>query len=192
MSARVAAEQRRRILTAVPLALACGKGYESVAVERIVALSGVSRRTFYELFEDRADVFLAAYDEAFGYLHRATMTAAVACERWPERIVAALRSALDLAAAHPLLGSMIAVEPLGASPALRRHHYRCLDRFVPLLRDGRQEQMGSDELPETLEPALVGAVCQMVGSRLHRGVAGSLPMLVPDLADLLLTPYGWR
>jgi AcrR family transcriptional regulator len=36
----VAIEQRRRILAAVPVALAGGKGYESVTVERIIAMAG--------------------------------------------------------------------------------------------------------------------------------------------------------
>lgn len=41
-----------------------------MAVRHIIALAGVSRRTFYELFDDHADAFRVAYDEAFDFLYR--------------------------------------------------------------------------------------------------------------------------
>ena len=185
----VTIDQRRRILAAVPVALAASGGFEGLAVERIIALAGVSRRTFYELFDDRADVIRSAYDETFACLYETAMAAAAACERWPDRVTAALRSALGLAASQPKAASMVAFEPLCANLALRRHHLRSLDRFTPLLREGRREISGGSELPATLEPALLGAVCHSVGVRLHRGAADSLPALAPGLTELLLAPY---
>ena len=185
----VVADQRRRILAAVPLALARGQGYENLAVERIIALSGVSRRTFYELFEDRADAFRGAYDGAFERLYRTAMEAAAACELWPDRLAAALRSAFSLAAGHPQVASMVVIEPHCVTPVLRRHHVRSLDRFTLLLREGRRERRDGADLPETLEPALLGAVCHVVGAHLRHGAAESLPALAPDLTGLLLDPY---
>ena len=38
-------------------------GYHEASVERVLAHAGVSRRTFYDLFEDRESCFIAAYDE---------------------------------------------------------------------------------------------------------------------------------
>jgi AcrR family transcriptional regulator len=41
-------------------------GVTGATVARIVDHTGVSRRTFYELFCDREDCFLAALDDAIG------------------------------------------------------------------------------------------------------------------------------
>ena len=40
------------------------RGAERVTVAHVVGRAGVSRRTFYELFEDREACLLAALDEA--------------------------------------------------------------------------------------------------------------------------------
>ena len=58
----VVTNQRQRILAAV--ADVCSAvGYVAMSVEDIVVTSGVSRRTFYDNFRGKEDVFLAAYDE---------------------------------------------------------------------------------------------------------------------------------
>ena len=39
------------------------RGAGNVTVAHVVERAGVSRRTFYEIFEDREDCFLAAFEE---------------------------------------------------------------------------------------------------------------------------------
>src|SRR6201995_2169707 len=57
-----APNRRQRILAAV--ADVCHTaGYVAMSVEDIVVTSGVSRRTFYDNFRGKEDVYLAAYDE---------------------------------------------------------------------------------------------------------------------------------
>ncbi len=55
--------QRARIVSAM-LEVVLEVGVGSVTVADLVARSGVSRRTFYEVFSDREDCFLAALDGA--------------------------------------------------------------------------------------------------------------------------------
>ena len=58
-------------------------GYGGMSVARVTDRAGVSRRTFYEQFEDREDCFLALFEEALeraGRVARAGATAAVAAE----------------------------------------------------------------------------------------------------------------
>ena len=52
--------QRERMLDAMARAVAA-KGYAKVTVADVVALAGVSRRTFYEHFADKEQCFLATY-----------------------------------------------------------------------------------------------------------------------------------
>jgi len=63
----VTAIQRSRILFAMAEAVA-DLGYPSVSVADVVSRAGVSRATFYEMFGDKQDCFLAAFDTAIGLL----------------------------------------------------------------------------------------------------------------------------
>ncbi len=60
---QVAEIQRARILAAI-VELVAERGVSGATIARIVAGSGVSRRTFYELFKDREDCFVAAFEMA--------------------------------------------------------------------------------------------------------------------------------
>ena len=62
---REAAEawQRARMFHAMTRAVS-EKGYAKVTVADVVAIAGMSRRTFYEHFKDVEDCFVAAYDAA--------------------------------------------------------------------------------------------------------------------------------
>jgi len=60
--AQVQASQRQRILDAV-LDVVGEFGYSSATVADVTRAAGVSRTTFYELFSNKQDAFLVAYDE---------------------------------------------------------------------------------------------------------------------------------
>ena len=81
--------QRARILAAMVQVVAEDGGRASVTVARVVARAGVSRRTFYDLFDGCEDCFLAVFEDA---LARATQVASEAAENvssaWRERIAA--------------------------------------------------------------------------------------------------------
>ena len=59
----VARSQRERLLEAAVRVVAA-KGYAATTVGDLTKEAGVSRTTFYELFEDKEACFLAAYDNA--------------------------------------------------------------------------------------------------------------------------------
>src|SRR5690606_27791454 len=61
--AEVRQSQRERLYMAMIDAVAA-KGYASTTVADVVARSGVSRATFYELFEGKDDCFRATYAQA--------------------------------------------------------------------------------------------------------------------------------
>jgi AcrR family transcriptional regulator len=60
---RVADIQRARILAAM-VEVVAEHGAGNATVAHIVGRSGVSRRTFYDLFVDREDCLFAAFDTA--------------------------------------------------------------------------------------------------------------------------------
>jgi len=44
------------------------RGYPETRVVDVIGVAGVSRKTFYELFDSKEDCFLAAYDVLLGNL----------------------------------------------------------------------------------------------------------------------------
>jgi AcrR family transcriptional regulator len=58
---QVIRNQRSRIQGAMVEAVA-GSGYQAVSVRQVVALAGVSRRSFYELFSNKEECFLSTFD----------------------------------------------------------------------------------------------------------------------------------
>ncbi len=151
--------------------------------------AGISRRTFYELFADRADAFRAAYDEAFGcYLDRVERAAA-ACELWPAKVAAAVDVTLAAAAGEPGRARLVLVESLGAGRELAGHHRRSLDRLVPGLSAGRRLPVAPAEMPPTLEQGLIGGAAALIAARLYGEVSSAVPALAPELLEFLLAPY---
>src|SRR4051794_6979537 len=63
----VAAQQRNRLLAAT-VDVVAELGYPETRVVDIIKRAGVSRKTFYELFEDKESCFLATFDVAAGAL----------------------------------------------------------------------------------------------------------------------------
>jgi AcrR family transcriptional regulator len=189
LAGEVAVWQRERILAAIPPVLVEQGGYGRVAVRHVIERAGVSRRTFYDLFDDWADAFRTAYDEEFERIYEAMIAAAATYQGWPAKVFAALCAALEAAAHDPLAARMVMIEPLCSEPAIASHHQRSLDRFAPLLRSGsKSPRLDLSPRPE-LEQALIGAVAGIVASRLHRDDFGSLPELAPQLTEFLLIPY---
>ena len=59
--------QRNRIHQAM-IEVVSERGYPDTRVVDVIGAAGVSRKTFYELFDSKEDCFLAAYDVLLGNL----------------------------------------------------------------------------------------------------------------------------
>src|SRR5579863_10161843 len=66
--------QRSRMLTAAAEAVE-EVGYARLTVAQVIARARVSRKTFYDVFDDREDCFLAVFDETVGRAAEAMSTA---------------------------------------------------------------------------------------------------------------------
>lgn len=119
----VAESQRRRLLLAIVKAVA-DKGYTATTVADVIALAGVSRRTFYEQFANIEACFLAAYDDGLQSLLHTVAEALrdTTAVDWRARAQASLAAYLGaLAAAPPGAAWTFTIEVLGAGrPALAR------------------------------------------------------------------------
>src|SRR6202035_3842790 len=77
--------QRARMIAAM-IDVVSERGRSNGTVAHVVARSGVSRRTFYEVFDDFEDCFLAALDESIARASEYMLDAYDPAEKWQTRI----------------------------------------------------------------------------------------------------------
>jgi AcrR family transcriptional regulator len=185
----VASNQRERIVVAV--AQVCSTaGYAAMSVEDVVVASGVSRRTFYDNFQDKEDAFLAAYDEVTSRLLLRVKAAYDANDDIIARAREGLRALLGFLAAEPAFADMCVVEALAAGPMVVEHRNANLRMLSDLIDEAADAAMPDATPPSPIiAQALVGGIFEVVYSRVLAGRHAELPGLLPGLIFTLLLPY---
>jgi AcrR family transcriptional regulator len=185
---RVSKIQRARMLHAMA-EVAAQAGAQNATVARVVARSGVSRRTFYDLFEDREDCFLAAFEDALGRLAQRVLPAYREDARWPARVRAALLEILLFFEEEPDLGRLLVVESLTAGSRAVARREQLVALLVTAVQEGaRATKAGRAGIALGGEGA-VGAVLSVVHARLQRSETQSLTALVGPLMGMIVLPY---
>jgi AcrR family transcriptional regulator len=157
--------QRARMLAAL-VEVANEHGAANVTVAHIVARSGVSRRTFYEIFEDGEDCFLAAFDAAIEEIAAVVVPAYEQPAKWHERIRAALTALLELLEYERPTGRLVIVETLGAGPQALERRRRVLAHVIAAIDEGRADVKMGDGPPALTAEGVVGAVLSVLHARL--------------------------
>ena len=185
----VTANQRERLLNAAT-AIFAEQGYAALAVANVIERAGVSRGTFYEIFENKFACLLAAQGRAFDRLHTAIVTACSAEREWPRGVAAGVAAALDFTAEFPDDSRLIlASSHPSAEPQLAREGISANEWLVDLLRNSSQQCPDARSPSDLTEQAAVGAAISIVGSCLASDRIGPLPELTTALVQIVLTPY---
>jgi AcrR family transcriptional regulator len=196
--------QRGRLLAAMAEVVG-SKGYAAVAVADVIAGAGVSRKTFYEHFENKEECFLETYDAGVELMLEA-IDAAIA-DAGPEPLAIARAGTaryLEILAVNHAFARTFLVEVLAAGPrALERRtivHQRFADQLATIHRAARDQlatihraaRESESPPPPHVFRACVGAIHELVTDHvLHHG-ADTLPLLLDALVEveraLLLAP----
>jgi AcrR family transcriptional regulator len=167
--------------------LTAEQGYEATKIGDIVRRAGVARKTLYDNFEGKEEVFLAAFDAAVEEaLRRVEEGCASAEGEWDARVQAGLSAFLAYVAEQPALARMCMIEALSATPAATERYENALQRFVDLTGENVPHYK---ELPETIEETLVGGVAWIVYQQIRRDEAAKAEELLPELSEFMLAPF---
>jgi AcrR family transcriptional regulator len=180
--------QRERLLEAAVRVVA-EKGYAAATIGDLTGEAGVSRTTFYELYEDKESCFLAAYDNAVEALVRRVVAAYESEERWPGRARAGLAGLLEALAEEPALARLSLVDIGSAGPAAQRRYRAAVQRLTPLFDEGRDFAPGGRGLPPNTSRMAIGGVTGLISDELLAGRAEQLPDLLSDVLFATLMPY---
>jgi len=182
---QVIRNQRMRLVGAM-LRVLPRHGYSDATITRVVKEAGVSRKAFYEQFENKEECFLETYELAGSWFCERVERAAGGEGEWPVRVRAGLTEALGLLMANPALSHLFSLDVSQAGRAARACQEACLGRLATMLRAGREQ---SEALPEELEAMLLGGALTTVARYVDTGRAKRLPDATGQLLQYLLIPY---
>lgn len=182
----IAGHKRRRMMDAIA-ELTAAQGYEATKIADIVRRAAVARKTLYDNFDGKEDLFLSAVDSAFNEMRLAVEEGCA--ERngsQGDGIVAGIEALLDFIAEHPANSRMCMVEAISATPSSARLYDAAMRDFVELLRRSAPAEA---DLPETIEESLVGGVAWILQLQIRRGETERVVELLPELSQFVLSPY---
>ncbi len=194
-SDEVVASQRERIFAAVIDAVA-EKGYVHTSVADVLGRAKVSRLTFYQLFRDKQECFVSAF-EARASLLSQVLGSVLDQESRPiaidedaifDRVDRILGTYLELLASDPPSARALLIEVYAAGPRALEQRSRSLQQFVDVVVSAFDGQTGifeSEHEQRFAAQLLVGGVSSLVSGLIAAGQTDRLTELRAPLMTLL-------
>jgi AcrR family transcriptional regulator len=178
-----ARRKQREKLFAAMVASCERKGYEATSVADLLELSGISRGTFYALFDDKLDCFRAATKQ----LMRGSLAAVT--NRLGEEGDAEVRAReafevlVDLVVSQPAAARMVMVHAYAAGEPGQAPIRAATEDIVRLAHWTLERMPGKEGMPADLAQAMVGGIYLIIYRRLHQHREAQLPGLTAAMWD---------
>lgn len=177
-------DHRTRLLQGLAQSVAT-KGYADTTIADIVREAGVSRRTFYEQFDDKPSALIALYESASLRGLRVLRESIDPARDWQTQVDQALSAYLGSLAQNPVLLRTLFVEILGLGATglavRRRVHDFMADFMLDVINAGR----GPARLEPPMALAVVGGIHELVLQALEQGRGHALSELAGPAGRLL-------
>lgn len=170
----VLAAQRRRILRAITAAVA-ERGYANVRIADVADRARVSKQSFYELFADKPECFLAAHAEGVEILlaRLAEWASGDAGRDSLSQLNGGVRAYFRMAGEEPEFARCMLVELQAIGPAGLEARLAVHRQIAVLLggwhRDARKRTRGWPTVPDGRYAAAVGAVHDLLFDAIASG-----------------------
>jgi AcrR family transcriptional regulator len=161
-------------------------------VSHITARAQISRRTFYDLFENREACLAALADEILALIEAQLAQANLAGRPWRERVRDGLWVILSFLDREPTLARMLIVEALRGGPQLQVRREQTLDRLARIVDEGRESGSRAGDCSPLTAEGLVGAAFGILYARLAReNFESQQPLcdLLGELVGMIVLPY---
>ncbi len=176
----VASNQRSRLIGAMIEEVA-ERGYAATTLARLVALAGVSKRAFHELFGTKEAYFLATYDAIVANAVRRIGVAYRSEGDWRARLRASFAAYTAEVVEEPKAARLVLVEVLGAGPAALARMRRTRLIFEEMVSASFSEAPDGVMLPPLIAKAIVCGVERITRQQLLAGDVEELPALTDEL-----------
>ncbi len=180
--------QRSRLLAGAVAALE-ELGYAQTTVTQITSRARVSRRTFYELFENREECLGALLDDVLGMLEGELAAAGLEGLVWRERVRGGLAVILGFFDGEPALARVCVVHSQQGGPSILTRREEVLARLAGVIDEARGESARAADCSPLTAEGLVGAAFGIVYARVARGKRRPLSDLLGELMGMIVLPY---
>ncbi|HEV2944478.1 MAG TPA: TetR/AcrR family transcriptional regulator, partial [Solirubrobacteraceae bacterium] len=177
-------DARGRLLECA-LRLTVLEDYKDLSPLRIADEAGVSMDTFFDLFKDTQECFLAALDEMSDELLWTTADLELVGEDWPRAVRKAIGALMRHLAEQPLHARMIATGVYTSGPEVIERGRELTQEITTLLTEGAPEGAGGMLALE----GVTGAIWHTVRCRVASGQIHLLPAIADYLAYVVLAPF---
>ncbi|MBA3865820.1 MAG: TetR/AcrR family transcriptional regulator [Solirubrobacterales bacterium] len=199
----VVENQRERLFGAMVASVA-ERGYAATTVTDLVELSGVSSRSFYDLFADKQACFVAALAaiiqaamvfvaQSVGEGHGASGPAGIrlpeepgAAPNWDEQARRGFAAFAEMVEFHAAAAKMALLELYSAGAEGVAPLERAERGFEGLIRTIIEQSPERAGMPEEMITALIGAHQEIARTRLRRGTLNELAGVSGELWELAL------
>jgi AcrR family transcriptional regulator len=180
--------QRSRMLAAAVEAVE-EVGYARMTVAQVIGRAKVSRKTFYDVFADREDCFLEAFDQAVNQAQALVQEAYEREPGWRDGVRSGLARLLMFLDEEPGLAKLCVVEALGAGARVLERRAQVLETLAEVVDRGRSVKNATREPPEVTAEGVVGAIFAVLHTRLLDGGREPLTNLLGPLMSMIVLPY---
>jgi AcrR family transcriptional regulator len=164
--------------------------YGSTTIAHVVSHAGVSRKTFYEHFRDKEHCFLAMYDTGIAFVLGKLTESLEAAETPQARLVAGVRTFLTVLADEPAFCRAIVLEVYAAGPIALAKRRAVLQvfagRYLEVNRQARETDPRVEPLSGDVALGVVGAILELVSTRIEEGRTAELAELTDGLSDFVI------
>jgi AcrR family transcriptional regulator/DNA-binding MarR family transcriptional regulator len=164
-------------------------GYARMTVAQVISRARVSRKTFYDVFTDREDCFLAAFEQALGQARTIASEAYAQEPTWRDGIRTALARLLMFMDEEPGLAKLCIVEALGAGERVLDRRAVVLDELAQVIDRGRSATNATREPPDVTAEGVVGAIFAVLHTRVLENGDQPLTDLLGSLMSMIVLPY---
>lgn len=180
--------QRRRLLSAT-VELAYERGVQMQTVATICERAGLSRKTFYDIYDGREECLLATFSDAVEQAARVVDHALGGERSWRERVRAGLTALLSFFDREPGIARLLVVEALSSGPQTLQARKQALERIIGFVDEGRAEVKTGEGPPPLTAEGTVGAVLAVIHARILEHDRIPLLELARPLMAMIVQPY---
>jgi AcrR family transcriptional regulator len=190
---QVAADQRERLYEAT-IQSVNERGFVATTISDLVAGAGVSRRSFYEHFENKEECLLATYDALIERLTARIAEAYDPKDEWVDQIDAIVRALFEASSDRPDAARLVSVEMGAAGPVGIERWARDAERLSAFITAVFDHAPGDGTIPAPVARAIVGALRTILYSRVRRERSSrslklELQKLTPDVVAWIAAFY---
>jgi AcrR family transcriptional regulator len=180
--------RRQRLLDSIA-SCAASKGFGATTISEIVEGAGVSRATFYEMFEDKEDCLAAAMDLALAEAAARIVAVHSAEKPWATNVRRSAAAFLELLAEQPAWARMALVEAPASGGRAAELYTSAKQVAAALLDRGREGPLASVQVPSSATRAALSAAESLIVAQILAGNAERLAELLPDIVYITTIPY---